>query len=694
MIMNKESKIIFGGDYFPEQWPEEIWKEDIRLMKQANVNMVSIAIFAWALLQPDEETFTFEWLDKIMDMLAKNNIAVCLGTSTAAQPNWLTKKYDDILLVRESGEPIAAGSRQTYCVNSQSYRKAIKRLVKEMAIHYRGHKALKLWHINNEYANKNSMCFCKNCEKNFQQWLKIKYKNLDNLNECWGTFFWSEKYFDWDEINTPRASAGGRNATKLLDYKRFISESIFILYREEYNVIKDITPDIPVTTNFEGDWNKFDHSLFRKNLDVVSLNSYPDPNDPDSRKLAALTFSMMRSLLGKPFMLMEQAPSQVDWYPVNISKRPGMMRLWSYQAIAHGSDSVMYFQWRASKKGTEKYHSGMIPHYGVNSRVFKEICTLGKELKKLKDLAGSNIDSKVAILMDNDSWWTIDNPYGSGNKSLDNEIFWAANGQPFPSVLISYFSELEYYFRAFYQLNIPIDIIPASYDLSKYKIVVAPLLHMVKPGFKEAVEDFVLGGGTFITTYFSGVIDQFVGVFLDGYLGPLKDVLGVKVEEYDPLPLEGTNIMKMEVDTDGFHKEYSCTLWCDIAHTTSARTLATFVRDYYAGYPCFTENIFGKGKAYYLATRPDEKFMRDFAAKVLTGQGIQPQQLPEGVELTTRSKNKKLFHFYLNHGEKEIKVKLPDGKYKDMLSGTIYEHVLHLSKYGVYILRRMNHYGK
>jgi beta-galactosidase len=686
--MSKSPKIIFGGDYFPEQWPEEIWKEDIRLMKQTNVTMVSIGIFAWALLQPDEDIFTFGWLDKIMDLLADNDIDVCLGTSTAAQPNWLTRKYNDILFVRESGERVTHGSRQTYCINSPSYRNAVRRLVKKVALHYKGHRALKLWHVNNEYANKNSMCFCRNCEISFQKWLKKKYKTLVNLNECWGTVFWSEKYFSWKEINTPRASAGGRNATKLLDYKRFLSESFFSLYMEECNVLRKITPDIPVTTNFEGDWSKFDHSLFKDDLDVVSLNCYPDPRNPNSRSWAALRYSMMRSLLGKPFMLMEQAPSQVDWYPVNINKRPGMMRLWSYQAIAHGSDSVMFFQWRASKKGAEKYHSGMISHYGENSRVFKEICSLGNELKKVKDVVGSKINSEVAILMDNDSWWAIDNPYGRGNKSLDNETFWAANGQPFPTVLVSYFSELEYYFNVFYNLNVPVDVIPVNYDLSKYKVVIAPILHMVKPGFKEAIEEFVRNGGTFITTYFSGVIDESVGVFLGGYLGPLKDVLGVKVEEYNPLPFEGKNVIKMVGELDGFKKEYNCTVWSDIAHTITAKTLATFGEDYYAGSPCVTENQLGFGKAYYLATRPDEEFIRTFAEKILADKGIRMQQLAKGVEVVTRSKNQNTFDFYLNHGDTDREVKLAGGKYEDLLTGATYENVLHLTKYGVYILRR------
>lgn len=689
MIMRKASGIFYGGDYFPEQWPEETWQEDIRLMKQASVNLVSLGIFSWAMLQPEEETFTFGWLDRIMDLLAANHIDVCLGTATAAQPNWLTRKYDDVLFVRESGEQVPYGSRQTFCVNSPSYRSAVRRLARQMAVHYKGHKALAVWHVNNEYANKNSMCFCRNCENAFQKWLQKKYGTIEDLNESWGTVFWSEKYSAWEEINTPRASAGGRNATKLLDYKRFLSESFFTLYLEEYNVIRPITPEIPITTNFEGDWGKIDHYLFRNHLDVVSWNSYPDPGNPDSRKWAALRHSMMRSLLHRPFLLKEQAPSQVDWYPVNLSKPPGLMRLWSYQALAHGSDSVMFFQWRASKKGAEKYHSGMVPHYGEDSRVFREICDLGKELKKLENVAGSTVESRVAIVLDNDSWWSVDSPYGRGTKSLDNETFWSANGQPFPTVLVNYFGELEYYFNALYDLNIPVDIIPVDGDFSKYQIIIAPILHVIKSGFPDRVEDFIRKGGAFIATYLTGVIDEYVGVFLNGYLGPIKNVMGVKVEEFNPLPQGGKNLMRMTEVVEGFRNVYGCSIWCDIAHTTTAKILATFEDGYYAGSPCFTENQFGEGKAYYLATRPDKDFLQDFFLHLATAQGIQAVRLPDGVEFMTRTRDGQKFGFYLNHGEGIRQIELPDGKFEDLLTGTIHQGSLSLEKYGVSVMKKI-----
>jgi len=383
---------------------------------------------------------------------------------------------------------------------------------------------------------------------------------------------------------------------------------------------------------------------------------------------------------------MEQAPSQVDWYPVNVPKPPGLMRLWSYQALAHGSDSVMFFQWRASIKGAEKYHSGMVPHFGEKSRVFQEVSGLGQELTQLAEIVGSNVDAKVAILLDSDSWWSVDSPYGFGSKSLRNEVFWMSNAQPFPSALVSYFGELEYYYEAFHALNIPIDVIPTDYDLSKYKVVIAPLLHMVKDDFKEAIEGFVRQGGTFIATYFTGVIDENVGVFLDGYLGPLKDVLGVKVEEYCPLPPGGKNRINFPQKLDGFQNAYHCSIWGEVAHTTTAKPLAVFMDDYYAGSPCFTENRFGEGRAYYIATRPGEDFIRDFIRNLAAIHHIELPILPAEVELVTRSREAKKFHFYLNHADGERTVKLAQGKYRDLLSGAVCQDTLRLERYGVSIL--------
>jgi beta-galactosidase len=689
MITRKIPAILFGADYFPEQWTEDIWQQDMRLMKKAHVNLVSVAIFSWALLQRDENTYTFEWLDKVMDLLASNNIYACLGTSSASVPTWLTSKYPDIVPVQETGLPLHRGSRQAYCPIDPTYLKYAGLLVQKMAQRYKNHKALALWHINNEYAQSMKLCFCPHCEREFRQWCKNKYKTIETLNETWGTNVWGEYYGSWDDIHTPKKSSGPRNSNKLLDYKRFFSDSIVKCFLNEYTVIKEITPDIPITTNFEGDFKHFDHSALRDYIDVVSWNCYPNPSDSFAQQWAASRHALMRGLKKKPFMLMEQAPSQVDWYPVNINKRPGIMRLFSYHAIAHGSDSVMFFQWRASKKGPEKYHSGMVPHCGKDSRIFKEIVQLGNELEKIKDIIDSDNDAKVAILYDNDSWWSIENPYGSGVRSFDNTTYWANFTQPFPSICIGYFPEIEYYFHAFYKMNIAVDIIPVNSDISQYHIVVAPLLHVVKPEYKQKLEDYVHNGGNFILTYFSGVLDKDATVFLNGYPGLLKELTGIIVEEYDPLMPDKKNKMKITDTRNHFKHEYSCDLWCDIIHTTKAEVIAVFGDDYYAEHPCITENIFGSGRTYYIATRPDESFMHDFITYISRRYDLSlPFKAPERVEVFCRKKNDQIYYFILNFNEKTVTVDLDDNEYYEMLSGITIQQKISLQKREVAVLKK------
>jgi len=690
MITDKIQKILFGADYFPEQWTEEIWQEDIKLMKKANVNLVSIAIFSWALLQKDEKTYKFEWLDKIMDLLAENDIYACLATGSAAQPVWLTKKYDDILPVQESGLKLNIGSRQSYCPNSPSYLKFSRLLTKKLALRYKNHKALALWHINNEYAQKMKACFCSTCEIEFRKWCKIKYRTIENLNTAWGTELWGEYYFDWEEINAPKTSSGPRNPGKLMDYKRFISESFLKCYLNEYNVIREITPDIPITTNFEGDFKNFDHSSFKDYLDVVSWNCYPNPNDPYAQRWVASRHSMMRGLKQKPFMLMEQAPSQVDWYPVNVAKRPGIMRLFSYHAIAHGSDSVMFFQWRAQKKGVEKYHSGMVPHYGEESRIYKEIAQLGNELEKIREIIGSDNKAKAAILMDNDSWWAVETPYGSGVRSFENSVFWANFTQPFPSICIGYYAEIEYYFNAFYNLNIACDIVPFNSDLTGYKIVIAPMLHVIKPDYKQKLENYVKNGGIFILTYFSGVLDMDSTVFLGGYPGPLKELMGIKVEEFDPMMPDDKNYIVVKEKNDlKLKEEYSCSLWAEIVHTTTAKTISVFKNDYYADFPCITENLFGEGKAYYISTRPDESFMNDFFKSLCNEARLQlPFSTPDKVEVFSRIQNNKEYYFILNFNDRQIEFDFFKENYCDLLSDNVFNGKIKIDKKDVLVLTK------
>ena len=663
MIHSQLPRIFYGGDYNPEQWPEAVWFEDMKLMKKAGVNLVSIGIFSWALLQPNEETYDFEWLDHLMDLLAQNEIFADLATATAAQPAWLSQKYPDILPVNVDGNRISYGSRQSYCPNSPSYRRFGQSLVSKMAERYKNHPALALWHINNEYACHTPICYCDNCAEAFRNWLTKKYQTIEKVNDAWGTNFWSQHYYQWSEIIPPRTTSTFPNPSQVLDYKRFMSDSILECYLGEYQIIKSITPNIPITTNFMGDHKPLDYFKWAKNLDVISWDSYPDPESNTSPSWAAFNHDLMRGFKnGQPFILMEQAPNNVNWRPVNTNKRPGVMRLWSYQAMARGADAIMFFQWRQSLKGAEKFHSAVVTHTGNDqSRVFKEVAGLGSELKVLEPIVGSQIEAKVAILFDYDNWWAVEYVQR-------------------PSKDVNYLEQIRNFYKPLYDMNIPVDIVPVDGDLSPYKLVIAPLLYMVKPGLKETLEKYIAQGGTFITTFFSGIVDETDGVFPGGYPGPLKDLLGLSVEEFDPLEPHMKNRIKMKETLGTLKGEYQCNLWCDVVLPDKAKVLATFMEDYHAGEPCFTVNHFGQGKAYYLATQPESYFLAKFLDSICKELKITaPMIAPSGVEVCKRSQKGQDYFFVLNHNNNKVTMTLPGGKtYQDLIMNHSFTNKLEL----------------
>jgi beta-galactosidase len=671
MINAKLPKIFYGGDYNPEQWPEKVWLEDVKLMKQAGVNLVSVGIFSWSLLQPNEETYNFEWLDRIMDLLAANGIYADLATATAAQPAWLSQ-YSDVLPVDIRGNKVSYGSRQSYCPNSPSYRRLGRQLVRNLAERYKNHPALIMWHINNEYACHTPSCYCENCAQAFRSWLQKKYGTVEKVNEAWGTNFWSQHYYEWAEIIPPRATSTFGNPGQVLDYQRFMSDSLMDCYLGEHAILKSVTPNIPVTTNFMGDFKNLDYFKWAQHMDVVSWDSYPDPEPNAYPGWAAFNHDLMRGLKnGQPFILMEQAASHVNWRPVNTNKRPGVMGLWSYQAIARGADAVMFFQWRQSLKGAERFHSAMVTHTGDDqSRVYREIAELGHELATLDEIIDSRTPAEIGILFDYENWWSLEH-------------------EPRPSINVNYLAQIRNFYNPLYDMNIEVDIVPVDADLSRYKLVIAPLLNMVKPGVKENLEKYVAGGGTFVTTFFSGIEDETGGVFPGGYPGPLKDLLGLAVEEFDPLEPHMTNKMRMIRTAGRLNGDYRCNLWCDVVQPGTAKVLAKFVEDYYAGRPCLTENHFGKGKAYYIATQPEPDFYKAFLKYLTDLHSVgSPLPVPPGVEVVKRAKDGQEYLFILNHTNHLAEFAIP-GAFQDLISGNGLQNELILKPKGTVILKRV-----
>ncbi len=639
MIENeKVKKILYGGDYNPEQWPEDTWEEDMRLLKLAHIDVVTLNVFSWASLQPDENTYCFEKLDKIMELVRKHGLKVCLATSTGAHPAWMARKYPDILRTEFNGMRRKFGGRHNSCPNSPTYRKYSVRLAARLAERYKGYENIVAWHISNEYGGE---CYCENCERAFRVWLKDRYKTIDEWNRAWNNSFWGHTMYDWEDAVLPNMLSEHFASDRTmfqgisLDYRRFNSDSILECCKLEYDALKAVTPDIPVTTNMMGAYKALDYQKWAKELDFVSWDNYP--SNEDSAASIAFRHDLMRGVKqGKPFALMEQTPSVTNWLPYNALKRPGVMRLWSYQAVAHGADTVMFFQMKRSIGACEKYHGAVIDHVGnENTRVFREVAALGAELEVLEDrILGARTPAKAAIYFDWENWWAIE--YSAG-----------------PSVSLHYVDEVLRYYTAFHSLNIPVDLIGAEDDLDPYRIVVAPVMYMVKDGYDEKLRSFVQNGGSFLTTFFSGYVDKNDLVTVGGYPGKLRDILGIWVEEEDALPDGVTNSFVYNGVT------YPAELVCDLLHTETAVSYCGYESDFYKGMPVITENSFGKGNAYYVATASNEEFYKHFLQDLCKKAGIEPSvNTPEGVEAAWRENAKGTFLFLLNHTDKEQEVEM------------------------------------
>lgn len=625
------TRILYGGDYNPNQWPREVWNEDMRLFKKAGINSATVNVFSWAKLQPNEETYDFSELDDIIDMLGKENLDIVLATSTAAMPAWLAKKYPEVTRVDFEGRRHKFGQRHNHCPNSPVWRRYARQLASELAKRYGKNPHVTCWHINNEY---NTGCYCENCEKAFRVWLRKKYGSLEALNAAWNTEFWGHTFYDWDEIVAPNSLADGMGfgwtrktafAGISLDYDRFLSDSLLENYKMERDAIREHDPDTPITTNLMGTYKGLDYFKWAKEMDIVSWDNYPAYNTPWSE--TAMRHDLMRGLKNQPFMLMEQTPSQQNWQAYNSLKRPGQMRAQSYQTIAHGADTIQFFQLRRSKGACEKFHGAVISHSGSEeTRVFQECSQLGAELAALgSQLLGADNPAQVGILFDWDNYWALE--YTSG-----------------PSVDLKYCNQIHQYYRYFYDRHIPVDMVPMDGDFSRYKAIVAPVLYMVKEGVAEALTAFVEAGGTLITGFMSGIVDQSDNVHLGGYPGPLRKLCGVWAEEIDALAPEQSNTLKF---MDG--SQSKCGLLCDILHLEGAQALAVYGEDFYAGAPAVTKNAYGKGTVYYVGTQPEAQGL-DKILDSLTGQGEIHPLIPDRtqLEVTRRVKDGTEFWFILN----------------------------------------------
>jgi beta-galactosidase len=650
--------LCFGGDYNPEQWPEEVWREDAALMREAGVTMVTVGVFAWAMLEPAPGRYEFGWLDRVLEILHGAGVAIDLATATASPPPWFSVAHPEALPVDEHGNRLSHGSRQTFCPSAPAYRDAALALVSALADRYADHPALAMWHVHNEYGCHNARCYCDTTAGAFREWLRARHADLDTLNDRWGTAFWSQRYTDWQQIVPPRATGSYPNPGLALDFHRFSSDALRELFVAERDLLHKRTPGVPVTTNLmTGGFTRLDYWQWAAELTgpdrLISNDHYliaDDPTPPGAQ--IAYAADLTRSLAGGgSWLLMEHSTSAVNWQPRNLVKPPGQLVRDSLAHVARGSEGAMFFQWRASRAGAEKWHSAMVPHAGTDSALWREVVTLGGHLRRLREVAGSVVDAEVAVLLD----------YPSG---------WAAEGLAQPSVDMVSFDEVRRWHTALWRRGVTANLAHPGGDLARYRLVLVPALYLLDDAAAANLTGYVRAGGTLLVGPYSGVVDEHDRVRLGGYPGALRDLLGVRVEQYCPLPV-GAGVT---LDNGATGR-----IWAEQAHAASAKVIASYVDGPAAGRPALTSHRVGDGTAWYLGTRLADESLDE----LLSSLGAEP--LVAGVDaVRRRHRDGRSYLFLLNHGAADVTV---EGAGTDLLTGAEHAAPVTVPAGGAMVLR-------
>jgi beta-galactosidase len=669
---NQRRSIGYGADYNPDQWPEDVWAEDVELMKRAGVNIVTPAVFSWARIQPAPETWDFGWLDRIMDLLHSHGIAVDLATATASPPPWLTTLHPEILPVNERGETLWPGARQQWRPTSAVFREYALALVAKMANRYKDHPALASWHVSNELGCHNAHDYSDEAAAAFRVWLQARYGTVESLNAAWGTSFWSQRYTAFEQVLPPRIATSYPNPTQQLDFKRFSSDALKDYLRAEVEVLDAITPGVPITTNFMvmGDTDGVDYASWAPEIDFVSNDHYRQACERPDDELS-FSASLTSGIAGhRPWYLMEHATSAVNWQDVNLTKSTEVMLHDALSHVSHGADTVAFFQWRASAAGAEKYHSGMVPHAGADSELFRGVCELGATLRDLSPVTGSSKKpAQVAIVFDYHSWWA---------SELDSH----------PTSSFRYRREALEWYSALVEAGIGVDVVPVGTALSGYSLVIAPGLYLMGAQERNQLTSYVEAGGHLVATYFSGIADQNDHIHLGGYPGALRDLLGIRVEEFSPLP-DDAEVALSNGATGA--------VWSEPVTVTEAQveTLVSYASGPFSGGPAVTRRFVAgtgsrPGSATYVSTRLGIDGVGSLLPTLLCGAGVE-RELPFGVqgsvERVVRTDGVHDFVFLLNRTDRAVEVPDQPGTLLRGVRGEV-PGSLALGPHGVAVIQR------
>lgn len=732
--MVKFDRLLYGGDYNPDQWLEhpEILEKDIELMRASHINTVSVGIFAWAALEPEEGVFRFEWMENIVDKLYRNGVSVILATPSGARPKWLADKYPEVLRVDETGHRAFFGGRHNHCYTSPVYREKVKIINQELARRLGKHPGVRMWHISNEYGG---ACYCPLCQQEFRVWLKDRYGTIDEVNRRWNTAFWSHQYQSFDQIEAPSVCGEMSVHGLTLDWKRFVTDRTADFMRFEIECLREAGSDKPATTNMMYNYDGLNYHKMAPYLDVISWDTYPTWHkgpEADTALDCAMQHDIMRSLKKQPFILMESCPSSTNWQPVSKLKKPGMLRAASLEAVAHGSDSVLYFQFRASRGSSEKFHGAVVDQYGgSDTRVFREATATGAALDRLQELAGTQVSAQAAVIYDWENRWAMEDAQGPRNRGL------------------FYKETVEKSYKALRALGLDVDVIDMEQDLDGYRFVAVPMLYMFRAGFEEKLRRFVEQGGTAVMTYWSGIVDENDLCFLGRAPHGLTDVLGLRRAEIDGLYDGETNTAVPLPCQNYLTHTYECRTLCELVEVPGAKSsvrlgdavlgddlrqecagddgdvpgdgreetygsvpgvgqktecagmsggtdawtrgaegaqvLAVYGSDFYAGTPALTRNPYGKGQMFYVCADFEQAFYHELYGVLAreAGLALPPvAQIPRGVEVTQRTGSDASYLIIQNFGDGDADISLTDDGYQRIYGNSV------LKKYETAVYRK------
>lgn len=640
--------VWFGGDYNPEQWPEEVLREDAVLMRRARVNTATVGVFAWASIEPSPGEYRFGWLDEAMDRLHEAEVRVILATPTASPPPWFTRLHPEAMPVTADGVRLVHGSRDTYNPAAPAYREHARRITRALAERYAEHPALAMWHLHNEYG---TVSYGPVTDAAFRAWLRRRYADLETLNATWNTAFWSQVYSDWDDIHAPQRTQYLPNPSQRLDFARFSADMLRDCLRDQVEIVREVTPKIPVTTNFMlPTWHHYDEWAFAREIDVISIDHYPE-DGPAGDAHTAFGADLARSFGGgRPWLLMEQGTTLTYDYAGGrmLPKAPGGMRRSTYQYLARGAMGSLFFQWRSPLTGAELFHSAMVPHVGADSRIFREVEALGSELDGLAAVAaapgdGRVVDARVAIVWTSDAWW-------------------AADTRMLPSADVAFLPAVRAVHTALWDLGVITDFVSPDEELTGYDVVLVPSMLTVSDAQIERFERFVAAGGHLAVWHFSGSADEHLRVRTGGYSAAFAALAGIRVEEH--VPLRVGESVTLSDGTLG-------TAWTEIVHAVDADVVAAYTDDAHpaigAGAPAITRRVAGRGVVHYLSTRLEGASLAGHLRRILAGAGVAGHpDAGGGLEIVRRRAGADTFLFAINHTDQPRTVHLTG---RDLLDG-------------------------